>query len=91
MKTLNAETLHFPADERIVISLLLGKCRLMVIDENENALTVPHGRQPILETGLHCEIVHRLRGMVMNHRAVDARFDHVTGAHRRAGKVMPRK
>ena len=87
----DAQPLHFPADERVFVGLLLRERRLVVIEQHEDAVAVPHARQAVLETRLQREIVHRLVRVVVHHRAVDARFEDVAGEHCFPRQVVPRE
>ena len=62
-----------------------------MVEQHENAVRVPHARQAVLEAGLQRELVHRLGRVVMAHRAVDARLDHVARVHGLAREVVPRQ
>jgi hypothetical protein len=87
VEAFDAEPVHLMADQRILVGLRLVQRRLMVVEQDEHAVRVPHARQAILEPGLQREIVHRLGGVVMAHRAVDARFDDVARIDRRAARL----
>ena len=91
VKAADAETFDFAPDQRIFVGLLLRQRRLVMVEQHEDAVAVPHPRQSVLETGLRRQIDQRLVGVVMHHCAVDARFEEVAALHRLAGEVVARE
>ena len=88
MKALNAETIDLLRVSPRSRPHAPGSMRLMVIEQHEHLVRIPHPRQAILEARLQREIVHRLRRMVVAHRAVDARFDDIPGMRRRCARLF---
>ena len=63
----------------------------MMIDQHKNALRVPDPRQTVLEAGLDRQLMHRLGGVIVHHRPVNACFDNIARVHGLAGEVAARE
>ena len=91
VKTLDAEALDFATDQRVLVGLRLIQRRLMMIQQHEHAILVPHAWQAVLETRLLRHLHHGLGRMVVTHRAVDARLQKIACPDLAIGEIVPRQ
>ena len=85
------KSLGGPASARLSVIRLGKQLFSRTVTQSPIQLVQPYFGQTVLESGLHCEVVHRLVRVVMHHRAGDLRLEDVARAHGRTGEVVPRE